>query len=174
MDWIAFFIGVAAFIFVVLKKTNGLSAPQISAMLFFPTALILASVFAPNITDLKFGPQGVEFSLELAKKAATEVVKKDPAFAEALTAKKGSEALAAARERISTVKSWGDLERIMPFDLKNGSIVFYPKVNDKQVPVEVNPKAKDSEPSFSVDVLSKDNDWKQIPAQEPRKPEKRY
>lgn len=156
MSWAAFLVGTAVLAFFVTKRIHGATAPQISAMLLPPIALILASLFSPNLTGFKLGTQGFEFNLQTAKAAATAAVEQQPQIAEAITARKGDEAVAAAKARILAADSWGDLERVMSFEVKDNAFVFYPKVNESPTAVRVKPPSPASRlDRYSVEVLKR-------------------
>lgn len=156
MSWAVFAVGAAVLAFFIVKRMEGATAPQITAMLLPPIVLILAALFAPNLTGLKVGAEGFEFNLQTAKAAATAAVEQQPEIAEAITAKKGDEAVAAAKEKILSAKSWGGLEQVLPFEVKDNSIVFYPKADTPQAtaPVKVQPsKSLAGRDRYSVEVL---------------------
>ncbi|MBI3898324.1 MAG: hypothetical protein HY308_08505 [Gammaproteobacteria bacterium] len=158
MSWAVFAVGAGMLLFFVFKRIQGATAPQITAMLFPPIILMLAALFAPNLTALKVSAEGFQFDLGVAKAAAAEAVEKEPAIAEAVTAKKGQEAVTSAREQIMAAKNWEDLRQVMPFERKDGTIVFYPRAD---VPVEVKPIENGAVGDrFSVNIKATDPNWR--------------
>jgi len=128
-EWVVLFVGIAIIWFVILRRTQNTTAPQIFVTLLFPTVLILASLFAHRLKSIGLSPTGVHITnFEVVKEAAAMSIKNNLALAEKITSKKGSQAIEEAYNRIESTKSLHELKQVYPYD-----IYFHPVLNGDQI-----------------------------------------
>jgi hypothetical protein len=121
-----FAVGAALMAFMCVRIWKGANAPQITAMLFFPCALMLSAMLSSRISTLKFGPGGVEFNLEELKAAASAAVTENPDVAKAVANDEGPGAVEKAKDLIEKAETKEDLSKLIPFRQEQNTVYFLP------------------------------------------------
>lgn len=129
MRWTIFLLGFGAFLFAIWKRHKEGSGPQLTALLGFPSGLMVIALFAPLITSIKVGP--TELGLKDQKAAAALLLTTKPEVAEALTGEQGSEAVKKALEKVEQADQPEQLHKILPFVTQDRAVFFFPKMGNE-------------------------------------------
>lgn len=138
MRWIIFLLGLGVFLFAVWKRHKDGSGPQLTALLGFPSSLMVIALFAPLITSIKVGP--AELGLKDQKAAAAMLLTSKPEVAEAITGEQGSEAVKKALEKVEQADQPEQLRKILPFVTQDNAVLFFPTVGNESRAYKVETK----------------------------------